>query len=455
MAELHTERRNYLNFAPGTPLVFSFWIAIAPWAILGPYLFSGFRAEQVFIYASALICLLWAKKLLPGLRPSPVLGLVLLAVPLVVGSIVYLTKQGLTIYLVNLPLANLDNATSTIAIVIVSWAWVARVGKTRVMQLFSASMVFSLAVAGLIAVVHQFYLSIIEPLLDQFVDPRGYSESVSILAASMGRTSGIFNQPAEAGIAFSAGLLACFALISMRFHQPILWSFCAVPIIAGGLVSASKIFLLIGFPLTVILILFMSTWRLRFTYVAVLATITIIDASILFVNGWRLNSYLINSYVNTENPLSGITAGRVGADSALTPLFKEVEKENPFVGLGIEGIPFPVDSQVSETLMISGYLGTGAIALFFLLLLTRWIKLLKISDKAQFVFIGSLLALVTASAVGIPSLSSNRSSALILVLLASYLLCGSRRPVTKELNQPTIQKIAKCKLDKIFRHPRC
>ena len=67
-------------------------------------------------------------------------------------------------------------------------------------------------------------------------------------AASDGRYTGIFNQPAEAGIAYGVALLLLTWLARTREWKPFPVTCAAALVITGGVLTVSKVFLLCAAP---------------------------------------------------------------------------------------------------------------------------------------------------------------------------------------------------------------
>ena len=73
------------------------------------------------------------------------------------------------------------------------------------------------------------------------------ADGVAGRAAELGRYSGVFNQPAEAGLMYGVGALV--AVYCYR-HRPGRLALLLAFIVLGGLICVSKIFIMIGLPLT-------------------------------------------------------------------------------------------------------------------------------------------------------------------------------------------------------------
>jgi hypothetical protein len=78
---------------------------------------------------------------------------------------------------------------------------------------------------------------------------------VAANAASDGRYTGIFNQPAEAGIAYGVALLLLTWLARTREWKPFSVTCAAALVITGGVLTVSKVFLLCAAPVAVLTVL--------------------------------------------------------------------------------------------------------------------------------------------------------------------------------------------------------
>ncbi|THJ52760.1 hypothetical protein E7Y31_18590 [Candidatus Frankia alpina] len=90
----------------------------------------------------------------------------------------------------------------------------------------------------------------LSPILAAFWGGEGLGgQSVAVLATGDGRLSGVFNQPVEAGAAYCLALFAAVHLLSRPERgrdRPVVLALVVLPILVGGVLCVSKIFLLCG-----------------------------------------------------------------------------------------------------------------------------------------------------------------------------------------------------------------
>lgn len=254
-------------------------------------------------------------------------------------------------------------------------------------------------------------------------------ESVASRAMTMGRYSGIFNQPMEAGVAYSIGLLAWLYLAENRFMNIRLKStLLLILMVSGGLLTVSKVFLFGGLIMFLAGSLFVKPVRRRIIRLTFLIFIIGFPIYYYLLHTWEGINYLFRFFGNNSQQqglLNLLTAGRYGGpNSQQSDFFSGIWKSSPIYGEGL-GSQQVLDSGFFHFFANGGLIGLGFYLLILLILCYSIIKIsfyTKNSSETKF-FIGITLLVIIAS-FGSPVLTLNRSSVILWLfigLLLNYL----------------------------------
>ncbi len=152
------------------------------------------------------------------------------------------------------------------------------------LRLVSWVMVVCLSVNSVLAVISSYTGLDRLPFLARFWTASGSGESVAELAAGNGRFSGLFNQPAEAGVAYCLAAFCLVYLVSAgSAGSRATWLPCWVLVMLGGLMTQSKIFMVGGLAITVVLVLLARRERV---VLALSAVVTVVGAIVVGTRGW-------------------------------------------------------------------------------------------------------------------------------------------------------------------------
>lgn len=264
----------------------------------------------------------------------------------------------------------------------------------------------------------------LKPILSSFWQDAGEFKRVpvAVAAASMGRFTGIFNQPIEAGDMYLLVLLLWFYSLAKAKKWPGIMEVIAVSlVVVGGLLSVSKVFL-IGAPILAGIYMFSSGKAMRRTVVLLL----LISPVIIFLaqlvlsdtaTGARLTKML--SYTDSTDVMSRYTAGRFtsgGARGGIIDEFREVWSRSPWLGTGI-GSYSTVDNAYFEI-----YASGGCMALFLYIGMLAYALFRAIRSKFRGSEEGQLLLVVVlllmGAGMGAPVLTLNRFSPIVWIVLA-------------------------------------
>lgn len=390
-------------------------VAIAV-ATFGPYIVSGLRTEQIVIYGLAVA-------LLPFLLPFlDVRGGLRFLIPWVLYVIVAVLGVVFPSRLVapHLPgevAAGLDNILAPLVIMLLIWVAVQASDAGRLLITACKVIAVAMAANGVISIIAT--RADISPLMRPFWASAS-GGSVAELAAQLGRYSGIFNQPAEAGALYGiAGIAAIYAWK----QRPILLAVVIGLITVGGLISVSKIFVLGGLPFVLAYWLWTQRTRAAAVVFAVfIAVLGVVQSGLL--DGWIGFNYLAR-LINPEGDgglIAFYTAGRISEGSTFTNLVETALAYSPVTGVGAGGWVVPYDGAVAEALVVGGIIGLilyGTVIAGMFTLARRGVA----NETRLFAF---LFAVITAGAcLGFSPLTANRVSTVVWLLIA--LLVVARR----------------------------
>jgi hypothetical protein len=241
----------------------------------------------------------------------------------------------------------------------------------------------------------------------------------------MGRFSGIFNQPAEAGVMYAIGLILA---VNFFRHRPMWLLATGAVLTIGGLLTASKIFLLVGLPIALWQVWRASTWRGRawagLVICAVVAFVqhqTSQDGDRSRIGGELLGVWLAPGD-SGDSLVSLYSAGRFGENSTLADAAMIVLGESPWFGFGAKGIAIAYDSSWVEALVMAGLFGVAIHALILATLAWCWLRSRRSVAPTTARLGGGLLLIVAIGSLGLPTLTANRVATVVWLLICLLLI---------------------------------
>ncbi len=195
-------------------------------------------------------------------------------------------------------------------------------------------------------------------------------------ALDMGRITGIFALPFEAGVTYSLGLFLVIYILKTENPTIQLYGFLSL-IVVGGALTVSKAFLFIGGPLGLAYSLSKSSAKnhdnrsatvvklLGFSLVVVL----LLSSLEWFASEWAGWTYLSRFFVTTiDDPVFFFSGGRFGADGLLNGKIAYVRDVSPLFGLGFNAYA-GIDNAYLEIFAFAGLSGL----FFYLVLFLSWL----------------------------------------------------------------------------------
>jgi hypothetical protein len=412
-------------------------VALLTIAALGPYTqIAGVRTEQIAVYAAFTLGLLrlhWLRTRAPARLTVIVTLLATIASVAIINSVDHVVN--LTGYAAGGLVAGLDNLLLPLATIGAVWTAVSGISDLdRPLRVVCRIVVFAAVANAAMA-----GLSIstdLTPVLARFWE-NGSGQAVAERAAQLGRFTGIFNQPAEAGMFYSMALLAALYLYRQRTARLAL---TAPVIVAGGVLTVSKVFLLVGLPVGLFLLLRDRERRAR-RLIGLGAFSAVGSAAVAAWSGpqWIGGTYLTRLFVPDASG-SGLvdlyTAGRLGGESTLRVLVESVLESAPWFGVGAQGLSVAYDNGWVEAMVVAGLTGAVAYTLILGCLLSAWWRVRRQGGPAADLLCG-LVVLLSGASVGLPALTANRVATIawiivVLLLARPQFDTGTRAPLTTE-----------------------
>jgi len=388
----------------------------------GPYIAGPVRTEQLVVYGIALatvFTLLRLKAWTIGLL-APWLWMVGVAT-----AATFLTYQGALPWDRAKVLSGYDNLLLPIAIMLIIWTLLPATSYALALRTVAKTLAWASAANAVLSVISSMIPTAILPLIRPF-----WSEETGAVAESamqMGRFTGVINQPAEAGVVYSiAAILAVWAYSN---RAVLMYALLAL-ITIGGMLSVSKVFLLIGLPVVLALLWMTRRGTERLWMVGFLVVFVIYTLTSTFIQEWSGYDYMMRllEIPPGDSIIEFYTAGRWDEDANMRVVLDVVLAASPLAGVGASGLEVPYDSQWTETLIMSGLLGIFALVVVFLVMLL-WFR--RIADWETRWTAYALWAVLFFGSFGISTLTANRVSTIawvVVALLVALAAQGTPRP---------------------------
>lgn len=386
-------------------------------AAFGPYLAPGLRTEQVAVYAAAtLLCLagLWMRPRFTGTAVWALGAHLSLVAVATIG--VVLPPQNHTMHEAGGVAAGFDNIVLPLVVVaIVAMLVGAGADPAGMLRAVCTVTVLAMAANALIAVSSA--AGVESDLLVRF-RLFGEAESVADRAEQLGRYSGIFNQPAEAGVLYSVAVLAALYLYQRQVGR---LTVVLLLLSVGGVLSVSKIFLLVGAPIGIAYVI-LATGRLRRLSAAAAASVAAWFAADAYLDQWDGQQFAMRLLPGSggDDQLGLYTAGRLGGQSSLQQAVDLVTALSPASGMGFGGLRVAYDNGWVEALVVAGFIGVVLHTAVLAALGIGWLR--TRSHRPESPFTGALILMLIGASAGLPALTANRCATIVWLLLGLLLL---------------------------------
>ncbi|WP_416560456.1 hypothetical protein ACHEXL_02370 [Limnohabitans sp. yimb22184] len=369
--------------------------------LLLPYLPNGLRFEYVVVALLTFPCLI-LKKYRVNSNILLLAGCLFFSLlPLIISS-AYSSETGLYAS----PL-DMFARLALPGVMLIFFSLIFSVRKTNFDQSIDSVVIVSSLVSGVSI------LSFLVPGFNNFLSPwvSGNEEGVWYQSIAVGRVVGIFNQPLEAGLFYSVALFSVITRFWLKKSVPF-GIFSLVIIVLAGVLTLSKIFLVLGIFLGFIFALVLGLISLNRFFLIIFILIPLVP-----VVGHLLAPLYVDSLIQLYDEfglLFALTAGRLGAPSENTELYLRLLSDfNWIIGFGL-GSQLPLDSGYLEYFYQGGFASFAGYLMFicccFFYACKKWNSI-----QGRLLFFLSML-LVLASFGG-PVVSAGRANIAFVLLL--------------------------------------
>jgi hypothetical protein len=403
------------------------WARIVCLSTFGPYVTGSARTEQIAVFASAMFILVtgWPRMIRVSLGPAPFLVAWSSLVAVMLTSTVFRPfDPG---FYGSQPVSHgLSAMTLPLALIVITWYWTLTADPVSLIRAVAPIVVAGMCVNAVIEIVQ---LSVKKAaafsFLPHFWDAFPSTGSVAVNAASNSRYTGIFNQPAEAGIAYGVALLALIWLARHRAWKPLAVNCAAVLLLTGGVLTVSKVFLLCALPVAVLTVL-RGTARIRTMVTAAASGGAFwLAGTVGLLPAWAGGVTIAGLVSPGASLTTHYTGGRYGAGGTLAPVTADVLRAGPLAGFGAGGLGPAYDSLWQEVLVVSGVLGVIFTAALFVMLAWRLKALRTVLAREDWQLACGAAVLAAGASVGIPSLTANRAATLLWLVLGVLITARS------------------------------
>lgn len=378
-------------------------------AAFGPYIFGSIRTEQLAVY-SMTIFILFTFIRLKAWTMSLIISWLGFLVAATIGLIFPYT--GLVLWSRGNLFAGYDNILLPLIIALAIWSLIPEGGAPQALKTAAKTAAWASAVNAALAISSSLAPTLITPRLQTFWGTGG--GSVAENAMEMGRFSGIFNQPAEAGLMYSiAAVLAVWAYA----HKALSLYPLIILITIGGILSVSKVFLLVGLPVMLIMLLVTQRGASRLGSIVLITILGFFVLTSSFLRNWGGYNYMMRllDVPADQSLIQFYTAGRWNENSQMLTVFDFVISTSPLVGFGASGLRVPYDSQWTETMVASGLIGTISVVTVFAILFSRFYKIQDWDTRCMAI---AFWVVLLGGSFGISSLTANRAATIVWIVIA-------------------------------------
>jgi len=360
----------------------------------------------------------------------PLLGIIAILLLISFWTLMVSSDGSHSIVSVSKVISSLENFLQPAAIIVLILGFMKRLSYDALSRVFKGvcrMVVVLLSLNSIIVLLSLFFN--LNAFLTPFVRSCFEGPSVWELAMSMGRYSGIFNQPLEAGLTYSLGLLSWAYLNRHHRKTNFLDYSLLILLFLGGLMTVSKIFILVG---TLIFLVYWNPFFVlkkhlnrHFMFVGALG----LCLAVWVKNSWNGYSYFFRLFqIKADTNLIELyTGGRLGAVYSTIPeKFSKVWIEEPLWGYGY-GVVSCFDNGFLEFFVQGGLLALlGYIVLLAIFLRYAWRGFLRGYDEGRLLL--AYFFLVLAGNFGGPVITINRFSTIFWVsATVLFLLIQSRQ----------------------------
>ncbi len=422
------------------------WLELFPVSLIvaafGPYIFPGYgiRFEHIWIYSLLLFIFpLFILDQRSMLWPSALLKILILLFGITFWTLGASFFGGYPRESFLKYVSSIENYIQPAAIIILMAALAKYQGYEyffHCLRRLCIVLISLLCLNSIIAVL-SIFLSV-ENVMRPFVESCFGGKSVWELAFSMGRYSGIFNQPVESGLMYSLGLLA-WGYLNRISKQTGFWEYIILFfLLIGGALSVSKVLIFGGIPLLIIYWNPFLDFRKNFNVQFILAAIVAWAGILYITHFWDGLSFLTMFFTvkGNTNLLELYTAGRFGAEySTMISHFNEVWQKSPLYGFGFGAISC-FDNAYLEFFLQGGLVAlTGYLTLLVVYFRYSLSAFRKGYEEGRLLL--GMFVLVMGGSLGAPVLTINRFSTVFWVFSAVLMFMSQAHLRMSTIDRPS------------------
>jgi hypothetical protein len=408
------------------PADMGLWLAAAAF---GPYVLKGvgLRADHIAIYIVGVVGILrlLTSRNRRSFNPLPIVGFFGLTLVWALFVTFLTNSDDATMGRV---IADVDHYMRPAMIVLGLVGWLDSDPRRRAQQSLRRVCIAVVVMLSISAVLASLSLFMdVGALLDPFRPISTTSDpNVADQSLQMGRHVGVFNQPFEAGVAYTLGLFAwAYLYTGSGSKQPGPFPLVGLALIMlGGALPVSKAFLLGGLPL--FLIYWVSSGGLAATVrVSTLPVVAVAVFGIVTIfASWSGSEFISSQYqdIFSDGLVSSLSAGRFGDEGVVSSEFTQVAQESPLTGIGLGRV------RVLDSAFFMYFVHGGVLPLLAYIGFLAWLIGIALQNRSPRRESSILLLVgiyVAGASFGAPVSSIVRSSTVLWVMVSLILIALS------------------------------
>lgn len=397
-------------------------LLVAILSVFGPYVVKSLnlRTEQLVVYPAFIVMLAASRMPRPHWRLVSTLPLAWIALlPVSILGSIFILSQGPNEFSYVTALGSVDSIMLPAAM---AWIGAAVVVQSddplRTLRRSAWAIVLLAAANGIVAIAS--VVTDLTSALSLFWSS-GVTEGPSVAIRALGgsRHSGIFNQPFEAGLAYSVTLLLWCFLFFQRDASAFWSAIVLPPLVVGGLLPASKVFMFGGLPLS----LAYFAWGSWFHHMRVRPLAIVVSA--LAAAGATYAALPRNvmpvsrfSHVFETDTVYRLSGGRYSTESEtdIESMFGRLS-ESPLVGFGLDPQIGPFDNALLAQMILGGILGAVLLGWVWWILVVHVFSAFGSASAAAVLLEALIIVLLLGSMLGAHPFLVNRAGSLALLTL--------------------------------------
>ncbi len=421
---------------------------ISALSVFGPYVAGSARTEQIIVFGLTVWVLVtgWPRIIKAPAGPTPFLatwcGLYMV---IVISTVFRPFDPGF--YGSQPPSHVLAAYLIPVAVIALTWWWSLHTEPATVLRAVAPIVVGGMCANAVVQWAQLVAGNASLGILPRFWDAAPSTGSVAALAGENGRYTGVFDQPAEAGIASGVALLLLIWLVRRHvWRAP--WAIAAAVLVAsGGIIGLSKVFLIAAIPAAVLTVLRGSARVRVIVSAAAAAGAAWLAGAAGLLPAWSPGSRYLAALTHPAGSLTGTyTAGRYGAGGTLAPEFADVLHAAPIAGFGAGGLLAAYDSLWQQVFIVAGLLGVILVTGVVVTLAWRLARLRRLLPRPEWQLAAGVLFLGVAASLGIPSLTANRAGTMLWLVLGLLVCARKPGPTTPAGSKTTPGAQAACRI---------